>query len=93
MLDREAAGREASPTAGVLDSQTVKAPFAEVRGFDGARRVVGRTPRSLLGSNGASRAHCRSLSQNSPDIPRPRADNKGESRPALPRKPVYGARP
>jgi len=26
MLDRERAGREASPTAGVLDSQTVKAP-------------------------------------------------------------------
>ena len=32
MLDREAAGREASPTGGVLDSQTVKAPFAQVRG-------------------------------------------------------------
>jgi hypothetical protein len=30
MLDREAAGREASPTGGVLGSQTVKAPFAEL---------------------------------------------------------------
>jgi hypothetical protein len=30
LLDREAAGREASPTGGVLDSQTVKAPFAEL---------------------------------------------------------------
>ncbi len=28
MLDREQAGREASPSAGVLDSQTVKAPHA-----------------------------------------------------------------
>ena len=32
MIDREQAGREASPTGGVLDSQTVKAPFAEQRG-------------------------------------------------------------
>jgi transposase len=31
MLDREAAGREASPTGGVLDSQTAKAPFADGR--------------------------------------------------------------
>ena len=30
MIDRERAGREASPTAGVLDSQTVKAPAAGV---------------------------------------------------------------
>lgn len=50
MLDREAAGREASPTGGMLGgrrsaeghSQTVKAPVAEVRGFDGGRRIVGR---------------------------------------------------
>ncbi|TPG49316.1 IS5 family transposase [Roseomonas nepalensis] len=41
-LDREAAGREASPTGGVLDSRTVKAPFAEVRGHDGGKRIVGR---------------------------------------------------
>jgi len=40
MLDREAAGREASPTGGVLDSQTVKAPFAEARGYDGAKRIA-----------------------------------------------------
>ena len=36
MIDREQSGREASPTGGVLDSQTVKAPFAEQRGYDGA---------------------------------------------------------
>lgn len=42
MPDPEAAGREASPTGGVLDSQTVKARFAEVRGFDGGKRIVGR---------------------------------------------------
>lgn len=42
MLDRERAGREASPSSGVLDSQTVKAPFAETRGFDGGKTIVGR---------------------------------------------------
>ena len=33
MIDRERAGREASPTAGVIDSQTIKAPMAEKRGL------------------------------------------------------------
>jgi hypothetical protein len=42
MLDGEAAGREASPTGGVLDSQTVKAAFAEVHGFDGGKRTARR---------------------------------------------------
>jgi putative transposase len=42
MVDREHAGREASPSGGVLDSQTVKAPFAETRGFDGGKKIVGR---------------------------------------------------
>ena len=34
MIDRERAGREASPSGGVLDSQTVKAPAARERGYD-----------------------------------------------------------
>jgi putative transposase len=42
MLDRERAGREASPSGGVLDSQTVKAPFAQTRGFDEGKKIVGR---------------------------------------------------
>src|SRR3546814_10334401 len=43
MIDRERAGREASPTAGVLDSQTVKAPAPGAqRGYDGAKKTVGR---------------------------------------------------
>ena len=52
MLDREAAGREASPTGGVLDSQTVKAPFAEVRGFDGGKRIVGRKRHVAVDTDG-----------------------------------------
>ena len=45
MLDRERAGREASPTAGVIDSQSVKAPQAETTGYDALPRrwVVERT--------------------------------------------------
>ena len=42
MIDREQAGREASPSGGVLDSQTVKAPFAEQRGYDGGKKIIGR---------------------------------------------------
>ena len=52
MLDREAAGREASPTGGVLDSQTVKAPFAEVRGYDGGNRIAGRKRHVAVATDG-----------------------------------------
>jgi transposase len=52
MLDREAAGREASPSGGVLDSQTVKAPCAEVRGYDGGKRIVGRKRHIAVDTDG-----------------------------------------
>ncbi len=42
MLDREEAGREASPSGGVIDSQSIKAPHAEVRGYDAGKKIVGR---------------------------------------------------
>ena len=43
LLDREQAGREAGPSAGVLDSQTVKAPRAPGGGgHDAAKRTRGR---------------------------------------------------
>jgi transposase len=42
MCDRERVGREASPSAGVIDSQSVKAPHAEARGYDAAKKIVGR---------------------------------------------------
>lgn len=42
MLDRERVGRDASPSAGVLDSQTVKAPHAAGGGgYDAAKKVKG----------------------------------------------------
>ena len=43
MMDRERAGREASPSPGVLDSQAVKAPGPGAkRSYDGAKKTVGR---------------------------------------------------
>ena len=43
-MDREQVGHEAGPRAGVLDSQTVKAPAPGAqRGCDAAKKMVGRT--------------------------------------------------
>jgi len=42
MLDRERVGRDASPSGGVLDSQTVKAPHAKTRGYDATKKIAGR---------------------------------------------------
>ena len=41
MLDRERAGRDASPTAAVMDSQSVKVPGAGARGYDAGKQIVG----------------------------------------------------
>jgi transposase len=51
-LDREAAGQEASPTGGLLDSQTVKVPFAEERGFDGGKKIVSRKRHVAVDTDG-----------------------------------------
>jgi len=42
MLDRERAGREASPTGGVIDSQSIKAPEAKTRGYDAGKSAPRR---------------------------------------------------
>lgn len=41
MLDRQAQGRDAQPTAAMIDSQTTKAPGASCRGYYAAKRVNG----------------------------------------------------
>ena len=53
MLDRERAGREASPSAGVVDSQTVKAPAPGAkRGYDAAKKTVGRKRHVAVDTDG-----------------------------------------
>jgi transposase len=52
MIDRERAGR-AEPSAAILDSQTVKAPAAGgSRGFDGAKKIVGRKRHIAVDTDG-----------------------------------------
>ena len=52
MLDRERQGREASPSAGVIDSQSVKAPQAETRGYDAGKKIVGRKRHIAVDTDG-----------------------------------------
>lgn len=52
MLDRERQSREQSPSAAVIDSQSVKAPSAEKRGFDAAKKVVGRKRHIAVDTDG-----------------------------------------
>lgn len=52
MLDRELAGRQHCPSAGVIDSQTVKAPSAAQRGYDAAKKVVGRKRHIAVDTDG-----------------------------------------
>jgi putative transposase len=52
MVDRERSGREASPSAGVIDSQSVKAPRAAERGYCAAKKVVGRKRHIAVDTDG-----------------------------------------
>lgn len=52
MLDRERQGREASPSAAVIDSQSVKAPSAQERGFDAGKKIVGRKRHIAVDTDG-----------------------------------------
>ena len=52
MIDRERSGRAAQPTAGVIDSQSVKAPGAKKRGYDAGKKVVGRKRHIAVDTDG-----------------------------------------
>jgi transposase len=53
MLDRELAGREASPSGGVIDSQSVKAPAPGAeRGYDAGKKIVGRKRHIAVDTDG-----------------------------------------
>jgi transposase len=53
IIDRERAGREASPSGGIVDSQTIKAPAPGAeRSFDGAKKIVGRKRHGAVDTDG-----------------------------------------
>ena len=53
MRDRERAGREASPTAAVMDSQSVKmTESGGVRCYDGSKKIKGRKRHAVVDTDG-----------------------------------------
>jgi transposase len=52
ILDRGRTGCGTDPTAGIVDSQTIKAPHAKTRGYDAAKKTVGRKRHVLVDTDG-----------------------------------------
>jgi len=69
MLDRERAGREASPTAAVIDSQSVRTTEAGgPRGYDAGKKINGRKRHALVDTDGRPLVlHCHPASMQDRD--------------------------
>ena len=52
MLDRERQRREANPSAAVIESQSIKAPHAQKRGYDAGKKIVGRKRHIAVDTDG-----------------------------------------
>src|SRR3989304_6211568 len=52
MIDRERSGRAGQPTAGVIDSPSVKAPGAKKRGYDAGKKITGRKRHIAVDTDG-----------------------------------------
>ena len=52
MIDRERADPEVSPSAGVLDNQSIKALAAKKRGFDVGKKITGTKRHVAVATDG-----------------------------------------
>jgi putative transposase len=52
IIDRERSGRKANASAGIVDSQSIKAPAAKARGFGAGKKIVGRKRHIAVDTDG-----------------------------------------